>query len=254
MERLQKALARAGIASRRASEVLIREGRVAVNGTTVTELGTRVDPNRDVIKVDGRRIPRPPASHTYLALHKPRGYVTTASDPQGRPTVQDLIGERRVRVFPVGRLDYSSEGLLLVTDDGDLARALMHPGSGVPKTYLVKIRGTPGPEALSRLRRGIRLDGRRTLPARVRITRPGLNPWLEITVVEGRKRQVRRMLEAVGHQVVKLKRTRYDGIALGSLPPGKIRRLTDEEITRLRQSIRGRSGARSTSRRRGKPA
>ena len=235
-ERLQKTLAHAGIASRRASERLIAEGRVTVNGRVVTDLGTKVDPSEDAIKVDGRRVAAAPARKTYVALHKPRGVVTTMSDPEGRPTVASLIRGIRTRIYPVGRLDYDSEGLLLLTDDGDLARDLMHPRSGVEKRYVAKVRGRPDPEALRRLARGVPLDGRRTGPARVRLVRPGENAWLEIVIAEGRNRQVRRMLQAVGHPVQKLRRTAYGGVELGTLEPGAYRALTPAEIRKLRRA------------------
>jgi pseudouridine synthase len=237
MERLQKTLARAGLASRRAAERLILEGRVTVNGHTVTELGTRVDPGRDSVKVDGRRLPAAPRAHTYLALNKPRGYVTTLHDPEGRPSVRDLVRRVRVRVYPIGRLDFHTEGLLLLTDDGELARDLMHPRSHVPKTYLAKVRGEPSPDALARLAKGIHLDGRRTLPANTRIVRTGGTSWVEVTVVEGRKHQVRRMLEEVGHPVMRLRRTGYGGIALGRLPAGQVRVLDPAEVRALRRSV-----------------
>jgi len=235
-ERLHKTLAHAGIASRRASERLIAEGRVTVNGRVVSDLGTKVDPSQDAIKVDGKRVAAAPVRKTYLVLHKPRGVVTTMSDPEGRPTVAGLVRGLRTRVYPVGRLDYDSEGLLLLTDDGDLARDLMHPGSGVEKRYLAKVRGRPDPETLRRLARGIPLDGRRTGPARVRLLRPGENPWLEIVIAEGRNRQVRRMLQAVGHPVQKLRRTAYGGVELGTLEPGAYRALTPAELRRLRRA------------------
>lgn len=241
MERLQKVMAHAGIASRRAAERMIRDGRVSVNGTVVTELGTRVDPALDAVKIDGKRLPTPPKTHTYLLLNKPRGYVTTLSDPEKRPTVRHLLAGVAARVYPVGRLDFDSEGLLLLTDDGDLARDLMHPSSGVPKTYLAKVRGTPDAAALERIARGVRIEGRATLPARARITRRGDNSWLEVTVIEGRNRQVRRMLEAVGHPVQRLRRTVYAGISLGALPSGAFRHLTPSEVSRLRKAIQPRS-------------
>jgi 23S rRNA pseudouridine2605 synthase len=238
MERLQKVLSRAGIASRRASERLIVEGRVAVNGATVTQLGTSIDPSRDVVRVDGKRVPAPPASHTFLVLNKPRGYVTTARDPEGRPTVMDLLREVGKRVYPVGRLDYASEGLLLLTDDGDLARDLMRPASGVRKTYLAKVRGRPAAKDLERMCHGVVVAGRRTLPARAHVVRPGPNSWVEITVVEGRKHQVRMMLEAIGHPVQRLRRVRYGGVEMGDLPSGRFRALTPEEVRRLRGACR----------------
>jgi pseudouridine synthase len=243
MERLNRWLARAGVASRRAADRLIEERRVRVNGSVVVELGTKIDPGRDAVRVDGKRVAGPPERPTYLALHKPRAVVTTMSDPEGRPTVKDLIPGARGGLFPVGRLDYQSEGLLLVTDDGDLARDLMHPRSHLPKTYQVKVRGTPQSEVLRRLSRGVPVgDARPSGPAQVRMLRPGHNAWLEITVTEGRKHLVRRMLSAVGHPVLKLKRTRIGGVELGKLPPGESRALTQAEITGLRRAVR-RGGA-----------
>jgi len=232
-ERLQKVLAHAGISSRRAAERLIVEGRVSVNGAVVTELGTKVDPVRDAIKVDGKRVGAPPSGRTYLALHKPRGVVTTLSDPEGRPTVKDFLRGIKARVYPVGRLDYHSEGLLILTDDGALARNLMHPSRGVEKTYLAKVKGQPDPEVLVRLSRGIPLDGKRTGPAKVRVVRRGDNAWIEITIGEGRNRQVRRMFQAVGHPVQRLRRMGYGGVVLGRLPVGTLRPLSEAEVAEL---------------------
>ena len=236
-ERLQKVLARHGVASRRAAERMIEEGRVTVNGEVISRLGTKVDPDRDAIKVDGKRLAPAPAVPTYLMLNKPKGCVTTLADPDGRPTVADLLGKVRSRVFPVGRLDFNSEGLLLLTDDGDMAQALMHPGKGVEKTYLVKVRGRPDPSVLKRLTQGIRIDSRRAVPTRVRMVRPERNSWLEISVVEGRKHLVRRMLEAVGHPVSKLRRTSYAGLRLGSLPSRGLRPLRPAEVEHLRRVV-----------------
>lgn len=250
-ERLQKTLARAGVASRRAAERLIREGRVTVNGHTVERMGTQVDPAVDTVKVDGRKVPGAPGRHTYLALNKPRGFVTTLSDPEGRPTVRDLLRDVRVRVYPVGRLDFHTEGLLLLTDDGDLARDLMHPSHRVPRTYLAKVRGEPSAEALARIARGgITLDGKRALPGSCRIVRPasGSASWVEVTVVEGRKHQVRRMLEAVGHPVVRLRRTGYGGVGLGRLAAGELRALLPAEVERLRKATRAKRAAPSARR------
>jgi 23S rRNA pseudouridine2605 synthase len=246
MERLQKALARAGVASRRAAERLIDEGRVTVNGSIVRTQGVRVDPARDAIKVDGKRVPAPAKGRTYLMLNKPRGYVTTLSDPQGRPTIADLVRDARsvhTRVVPVGRLDFNSEGLLILTDDGDLAFDLMHPASGVPKTYAVKVRGEPNPATLRRLRAGITLDGKPARPTHVRIARKGANARLEVTVVEGRKHLVRRLLAAVGHPVSRLKRVRYGPLDLGQLAAGEVRPLIGPEIVKLRRAV-GRKGPR----------
>jgi len=241
-ERLQKVLAHAGVASRRAAERLIAEGRVSVNGAIVDELGTKVDPAKDAIKVDGKRIGAAPSGRTYLALHKPRGVVTTLSDPEGRPTVKDFLRGIKARVYPVGRLDYHSEGLLILTDDGALARDLMHPSRGVEKTYLAKVKGQPEPEVLSRLSRGIPLDGKRTGPARVRIVRRGDNSWVEITIGEGRNRQVRRMFQAVGHPVQRLRRMGYGGVVLGRLPVGHLRPLSQAEVEELARAAGGEKG------------
>lgn len=229
-------LAHAGLASRRAAERLIADGRVRVNGSVVRELGTRVDPAHDKIELDGREIPRPRTLHTYLVLNKPRDVVTSASDPQGRRTVLDLVRKIGLRVYPVGRLDYHSEGLLLLTDDGALTRDLLDPKRHVPKTYLLKVRGVPGPRALARLEQGIVLDGRRTRPASARIVRSGRNAWIEITVTEGRRRQLRRMLEVVGHPVQRLRRTAFAGLKLGGIRPGEFRQLTTRELERLRRA------------------
>lgn len=237
MERLNKFLAGAGVASRRGADELIRAGRVTVNGAVVEELGTRVDPEADAVKVDGRRVMARSGPPVYILLNKPRGVMTTLEDPEGRPTVRGLLRGSWPRVYPVGRLDFNTEGLLLLTNDGELARLLMHPSSGVPKVYLAKVRGAPDEAALRRLAEGIPLDGRRTAPATARITRPGANAWLEISVTEGRNRLVRRLLEAIGHPVVKLRRVRYGPISLGDLPPGRHRTLTQDEVERLRTAV-----------------
>src|SRR5437764_6788744 len=203
MERLQKILSQAGIASRRASEQMMLEGRVTVNGVTVRELGTKADPARDDIRVDGSRV-KIAEHHRYILLNKPRGYVTTRSDPQRRRTVIDLLRGVKEYVYPVGRLDYDTEGLLLLTNDGDLAAKLTHPRHGVERTYEARVAGMPDDHAIDRLRRGIPLDGRRTLPAEVSLLnkrRADHDGVVTITIREGRNRQVRRMLEAVGHPV-----------------------------------------------------
>jgi len=200
-ERLQKIIAAAGIASRRKAEELISSGRVAVNGRTVTELGTKADPDQDHIRVNGKLLHGPERS-VYLLLNKPKGYVTTVSDPEGRPTVMSLLRGIKARVYPVGRLDYASEGLLLLTNDGALAQQLMKAASHVPKTYLIKVSGQPSEEALAKVRSGVSIEinkGRRikTAPAKIRIIREADNPWYEITLIEGRNRQIRRMFEQV---------------------------------------------------------
>ena len=241
VERLQKIIASAGIASRRKAEELIASGRVQVNGTVVTELGTKADPESDHIRVNGKLLhPRAEQRHVYLLLNKPRGYVTTMSDPEKRPTVMDLIRGVRGRVYPVGRLDYASEGLLLLTNDGDLANRMMKAASHVPKTYLVKVAGIPKEDALAKLRSGLSIatdEGKRvrTAPASVRVVKEATNPWYEVTLIEGRNRQIRRMFEAVGHHVEKIKRVRYGPLSL-DVPPGEFRSLTLKEVERLKSA------------------
>lgn len=242
LERLQKIIAAAGVASRRKSEELITSGRVQVNGTVVTELGTKADPESDHIKVNGKLL-QGGQRHVYLLLNKPKGYVTTVSDPEKRPTVMDLIRGVKGRVYPVGRLDYASEGLLLLTNDGALANLLMKAASHVPKTYLVKVAGTPKEDDLEKLRGGVSIatdDGKRvrTGPAAVRIVKEAANPWYEITLIEGRNRQIRRMFEAVGHHVEKIKRVRYGPLTL-DVPPGEFRSLTLKEVERLKSASKG---------------
>lgn len=236
-ERLQKIIAAAGVASRRKAEELITAGLVQVNGTTVTELGTKADPEHDHIRVNGKLL-QGAQRQTYLLLNKPKGYVTTAHDPEGRPTVMTLIRGVGSRVYPVGRLDYASEGLLLMTNDGDLAHKLMKAASHVPKTYVVKVSGKPPEDSLEKLRRGLSIatdDGKRvrTSPAKIRIVKEGDNPWYEVTLIEGRNRQIRRMFEEVGHHVEKIKRVKYGPLAL-DVPPGEFRRLTLQEIAKLK--------------------
>jgi 23S rRNA pseudouridine2605 synthase len=238
-ERLQKVLARAGIASRRASEELIAEGRVRVNGE-VAELGRRIDPGADEVTIDGVPVPVAPGVVHYL-LNKPRGVVTTASDPQGRPVVVDLV-PAEPRVFPVGRLDADTEGLLLLTNDGGFAHRLTHPSFGVPKEYLAEVEGTPGRAALRTLREGVDLEDGRTAPARVSVVSPGV---LRLVISEGRNRQVRRMCEAVGHPVRRLVRTRIGPVADRRLPPGSWRPLTTGEVRSLEaEAAQGAAGGR----------
>ena len=243
--RLQKVLSAAGIASRRAAEEYITQGRVTVNGETVTELGTKADPETDDIRVDGRRV-KTPARRRYILLYKPKGYITTRSDPERRPTVLDLLTTGGVRdyVYPVGRLDYDSEGLLLLTSDGDLAEKLTHPRHGIGREYHVRVRGVPDEKALARLRRGISLDGERTAPATVDLhkvidTERGANAILSMVIYEGRNRQVRRMCEAVGHPVSRLKRVRIGPITDDHIRPGEFRDLSDEEVAALRKEAGG---------------
>ena len=235
--RLQKIIARAGLASRRAAEKLIAEGRVTVNGATVVEMGTKADPARDDIRIDGRRL-KSPERHRYILLHKPAGYVTTRSDPQRRRTVVDLLAGVKEYVYPVGRLDYDTQGLLLLTNDGDLAARLTHPRHEVDRTYEARVAGMPDEEAIERLRRGIPLDGRRTRPADVTLINKGRRDdegALVITIREGRNRQVRRMLDAVGHPVQSLRRTRFGPLSLRGLKPGEWRDLTAEEVEKLKK-------------------
>ena len=230
-ERLQKTLARVGFGSRRVCEELIADGRVAVNGE-VAELGRRVDPDSDRVEVDGIPVGVRPDLVYYL-LNKPAGVVTTARDPQGRPTVVDLVPVDP-RVFPVGRLDFETEGLLLLTNDGELAHGLTHPSRGVPKVYLAQLDGTPNPAALRRLETGVDLEDGRTAPARARVAQsvPG-GSAVEISVHEGKNRQVRRMLEAVGHPVRRLVRIRFGPIVDHGLRPGQWRPLTHDEVRSL---------------------
>ena len=235
--RLQKILSQAGVASRRAAEKLMAEGRVSVNGTTVFELGTKADPARDDIRVDGRRITSAERPR-YILLNKPRGYVTTRSDEKRRKTVIDLLEGVREYVYPVGRLDYDTEGLLLLTNDGELAAQLMHPRHEVERTYEARVAGMPDERAIERLRKGVPLDGKRTRPAVVVVVvsreRRDTDGVLLITIREGRNRQVRRMCEAIGHPVQRLKRTKFGPIADRKLAVGSWRELTPEEVRRLR--------------------
>lgn len=241
IERLQKILARAGVASRRKSEAVILAGRVRVNGTVITELGTKADPDVDRIEVDGRKISLPRSS-TYILLNKPAGVVTTASDEFDRQTVLDLV-QTDTRIFPVGRLDLDAEGLLLLTNDGDLAAALMHPSGEVPKTYRAKVRGKPTDDALLTLMQGVLLDdgparaqhvhrvtmGRRAAPS---------NTWVELTVTEGRNHLIKRLFESIGHPVVRLRRMAIAHLTLDGIRPGKWRNVGGEELRKLRAVAR----------------
>ncbi|MGH9517402.1 MAG: pseudouridine synthase [Terriglobales bacterium] len=289
-ERLQKIIAAAGVASRRSAEKLISSGAVSVNGTMVTELGTKADPEQDHIRVNGKLL-QGPERQIYLLMNKPKGYVTTVSDPEGRPTVMDLLRGIRARVYPVGRLDYASEGLLLLTNDGELSNKLMKASSHVPKVYVVKVAGTPNEVGLEKLRRGLSIPVERrfvskahrnrsgdaeekgnddrskhprsnkaeadakhmipksrnakpeqrmnTAPTKVRLVREGDNPWYELTLTEGKNRQIRRMFEEIGHHVEKIKRVRYGPLSL-DIPPGEFRRLSTAEVEKLKVA----SGAR----------
>jgi 23S rRNA pseudouridine2605 synthase len=233
-ERLQKILAKAGIASRRAAEELIRQGKVTVDGQVITELGTRADPTCQTILCEGKPLTLP-EEKIYILLNKPAGYVTTASDPQGRPVVTSLVKHlTSLRVFPVGRLDLDTEGALLLTNDGELAQRVQHPSFEVRKSYEALVVGQPSRETIRRLEQGIELEGRRTWPASIRsLASARQESRLEITIHEGRKRQVRKMFAAVGHPVLRLKRIAYGGLMLGALPTGKARILDPHELTRI---------------------
>ncbi len=235
--RLQKLIAGTGLASRRKAEALIAAGRVMVNGKTVTELGTKVDPERDHVKVDGKHLSAA-QPFVYLMLNKPKNVVSTLDDPGGRTTVKDYLHGVSVRVFPVGRLDFDSEGLMLLTNNGELAQAMLHPRYHVPRTYLIKVKGVLTDDEIRSLEQGVRLEDGMTGPAQVRkIRKVEANSWLEITIREGRKHQVKRMLEAVGHLVIKLLRIRMGSLILGDLQPGEFRFLTDREANALRRLV-----------------
>ena len=235
MMRLQKYLALSGVASRRTSEKLIAEGHVMVNGRKITEMGVQIDENHDRVFVDGKPVHIETEKH-YLAYNKPIGEVTTSSDPEGRDTVMDKFRDYPVRLFPVGRLDYDSEGLILLTNDGEMMQHLLHPSHEVPKKYLCKVSNKVTEEELRRLRQGVDLEGRLTSPAEVRLVRyEAFDSVVLVTIHEGRNRQVRRMFEAVGHQVVLLKRIGFGPILLEDLPRGSWRRLTPAEVRALKE-------------------
>jgi 23S rRNA pseudouridine2605 synthase len=235
-ERLQKILSHAGVASRRKAEELILAGRVSVNGQTVTELGSKADVARDRVKIDGRVL-HAPEHHVYIAFHKPKNCVTTVRDPQGRQTVMSFFKGMRERIYPVGRLDYASEGLLLLTNDGDFANRLMSPASHVTKTYLVKANGALTHEQEEQFRRGIPMHGRRTAPAGLKLIRRGINPWYEVRLVEGRQNQIRIMFKHFGRLVEKLKRVKIGFLELADLKPGAYRTLTNTEVARFRKLL-----------------
>jgi 23S rRNA pseudouridine2605 synthase len=254
-QRLQKIVAAAGIASRRKAEELITSGRVQVNGQTVTELGSKADPERDHVRVDGKLLKKP-QQFRYFMLNKPKGVVTTVSDPEGRPTVMKFFAHAGARVFPVGRLDYQSEGLLLMTNDGDLANVLTSAASQVEKTYLVKVSGKPTEGELEQLRRGVMIErGRRgeregrvmTQPAKISLVRDTDNPWYEVVLTEGKNREIRKMFEEVGHFVEKVRRVGFGPLVL-DVPPGETRELSDEEVTQLKRASRRRAASSEQSR------
>ncbi len=236
-ERLQKILSHAGVASRRHAEQMIQEGRVTVNGAVVTELGSKADLESDHIKVDGRLL-HAPKRLLYIALHKPNNTVTTVTDPQHRATVMDLLAGVRDRVYPVGRLDYHSEGLLLLTNDGEMANAIMSAATHLPKTYLVKVNGPLTADQEERFRHGVPLSGRRTLPAGLKLAHAAENPWYEVRLFEGRNNQIRLMFKHFGRLVEKLKRVRIGPLELGPLKPGEFRYLGADEVARLRRALR----------------
>ena len=235
LERLQKIISTAGVASRRKAEELIVSGQVTVNGALVTELGSKADLQTDHIKVNGKLL-RAPRHMVYIAINKPTSCVTTVSDPEGRATVMDLLRGVKERVYPVGRLDYHSEGLLLMTNDGEFANKLTARESHVPKTYLVKVTGTLSSEQEEQFRQGVPIEGRRTAPAGLKLVRSAENPWYEVRLFEGRKNQIRMMFKHFGFLVEKLKRVRIGGLTLGSLKPGEFRYLTVEEVQKLERS------------------
>ena len=237
LERLQKIIASAGVTSRRKAEELIKQGRVTVNGQTPTELGTKADASRDQIRVDGSPL-RSTRNLTYVLVNKPVGYVSTVSDPEHRPTVVSLVRSVKERLYPVGRLDYHSSGIILLTNDGDLANFMMARASAVPRTYHVKLEESADSDALRKLEQGIVLDGQRTAPARIRALSARSErdkPWYEITLVEGRYHQVRRMFERIGRPVVKLKRVRIAFLTDEGLAPGRFRHLAPREVERLKK-------------------
>ena len=236
-ERIQKILAKAGIASRREAERMVLAGRVLVNGRVIDTLGVKADPLKDAVKVDGKLLTGFEPKMTLL-LNKPRGYLATVKDPKGRPTVMDLLKPLKWRIYPIGRLDFDAEGLLLLTNDGALANRLAHPKFSIPRTYLVKVGGVPEGKDLARLKKGVMLeDGRARVVSCSLLRQKEKNSWVQVIVTEGRNRLVKRMFSAIGHPVLKLKRIRFGPIHLGNLPFGQFRYLTAEEIAKLRKLL-----------------
>jgi 23S rRNA pseudouridine2605 synthase len=235
-ERLQKILARLGVASRRKAEELILQGKVQVNGKTVRELGSKADPEFDEIRVVGYHVPRP-APNVYLLLNKPKSCVTTTHDPEGRKTVMDLVKGIRVRIYPVGRLDYASEGALLMTNDGDFANGVLSAENHVEKVYQVKVKGSLSGEQEEEFRSGVPLHGRRTAPAGLHLIKRGANPWYEVRLVEGRSNQIRLMFNYFGLLVEKLRRTQVGFLKIGNLKPGEFRLLSRQEVQRFQRLL-----------------
>ncbi len=234
-QRLQKIISHAGIASRRRAEQLIVEGRVTVNNEVITTLGSKADPDTDRIEVDGTVL-KLKGPKVYILLNKPSGYITTMKDEFNRPIVTDLVQIKGMRLFPVGRLDYDTEGVLLLTNDGDFTNNLLHPGNQITKKYLVKVRGVPDERALGRLAHGIRLEDGKTHPAKSRFIRKATeNTWIELTITEGKNKLVKRMCQAVGHPVMKLKRIEFAGLSVGKLKTGEYRKLSEREVERLKK-------------------
>lgn len=237
-KRIQKILSEMGITSRRKAEELMIEGRVTVNGQIAT-LGMKADPSNDHIKLDGKLLIKHEPK-VYIMFNKPKNVVTSLHDPEGRPTVKDFLKGVKYRVYPVGRLDYNSEGLLLLTNDGDFAHAVLHPSKKIPKTYIVKVKGVPEEEEIDKIKTGVKLTDGLTAPARVKKVRTTENnSWFEMTIYEGRNRQIKRMLEKIGHPVLKLKRIKINGIELGKLEPGGYRYLTAEEMDKIKKEVFG---------------
>src|SRR5580693_10574513 len=236
-ERLQKLLAHAGVASRRHAEQLMIEGRVAVNGAVITELGTKADPDTDHIKVDGKRVGAPERL-VYIAMNKPKDCMSTVMDPEGRQTVMDLLRGVKARVYPVGRLDYSSEGLLLLTNDGELAKRITSVASHITKTYLVKTNGQLSADQEEKFREGVPLSGKKTAPAGLKLIKRAQNPWYEVRLIEGRQNQIRLMFKNFGRLVEKLRRVRIAFLELGPLRPGEFRHLKPAEVARFRKLLK----------------
>jgi 23S rRNA pseudouridine2605 synthase len=235
-ERLQKILAHAGVASRRKAEEMIEQGRVTVNGHIISELGSKADPAEDVIKVDGKKI-KITSHHVYLLLNKPRNVMSTSSDPEGRPTVMEFVHKKiKERLYPVGRLDFASEGLIILTNDGDFTKFMTQAGV-VPKVYHVKVAGEPTAKSLDRVRKGMFVDNERLAPCEIKELKPSPNPWLEVTLHQGRNQQIRRMFQTVGHPVEKLRRVRIGFLEDERLAAGEWRLLSEDEVERFKREF-----------------